>query len=287
MEKYINPLTDFGFKRIFANPKYPEITKIFLNAFLDLESPIVDLELLTNEGDDENLDSRGVIFDILCRDSNNREFVVELQRARQKYFVDRGLFYVCRRLSSQPKRGTIGEDRYKLTPIYWLGIINFNAFEDERYIRKINLKDENCQETDKNINFIYVELKKFKNRNPKSLIEQIIFFLKNEGDFSFQTANLEFNKILNIAQFHNLSSKEIAIYDLDLNRKLAEIDAIETAREIGIEKGIEQGIEIGEERGEKRKQLEIAKNLLDEGFDQNIIIKLTGLTIAEIKSLKD
>jgi|GEM_PF-4914477 hypothetical protein len=44
MERYINPLSDFEFKIIFANPKYPEVTKIFLNAILELPHEIMELK---------------------------------------------------------------------------------------------------------------------------------------------------------------------------------------------------------------------------------------------------
>jgi len=74
MPIFINPLTDFGFKRIFANPKHTNITIAFINSILNLENPA------------ENYELRGVIYDILCKDNLDRKFIVELQRAKQEFW---------------------------------------------------------------------------------------------------------------------------------------------------------------------------------------------------------
>ena len=48
----------------------------------------------------------------------------------------------------------------------------------------------------------------------------------------------------------------------------------------------DEGYENGKQDGEKSKQLEIAKKMLDDGFDIQNIIKYTGLSIDEINDLK-
>ena len=61
---------------------------------------------------------------------------------------------------------------------------------------------------------------------------------------------------------------------------------IEQGIEQGIEKGIEQGMEQGIEQGSKKMQIDIAKNLIRIGLDNNKISESTGLSIKEIESLK-
>jgi predicted transposase/invertase (TIGR01784 family) len=46
----------------------------------------------------------------------------------------------------------------------------------------------------------------------------------------------------------------------------------------GIEKGITQGIEQGIEQGKLLEKQEMAKTMLAEGFDVEMIVKITGLT---------
>ena len=58
-------------------------------------------------------------------------------------------------------------------------------------------------------------------------------------------------------------------------------------REEGKLEGIEQGIVRGLEEGKIEGKLEIAKNLLTKNLDEILIAETTGLTLAEIKKLKN
>ena len=51
----------------------------------------------------------------------------------------------------------------------------------------------------------------------------------------------------------------------------------------GLEQGIEQGIEKGIEQGEYKKALETARKMLTEGFKQDQIIRITGLSPDDLK----
>jgi len=55
----------------------------------------------------------------------------------------------------------------------------------------------------------------------------------------------------------------------------------------GLDDGIEKGIQKGKEKGAREKQIEIAKSMLKENMDIEIIIKITGLTKEEIEKLKE
>ena len=81
-------------------------------------------------------------------------------------------------------------------------------------------------------------------------------------------------QILELAEYYNLSTEEQNVYDIAFNRAWATFDAVETAKN----KGIEQG--------KKARDLEIAKNLLDVLDIETIALK-TGLSPDEILSLKD
>ena len=54
------------------------------------------------------------------------------------------------------------------------------------------------------------------------------------------------------------------------------------AEQLGLEQGLQQGLQ----QGLKEKSLEIAKNMLKDNIDINIITKYTGLDLEEIKSLE-
>jgi len=272
MPIFINPLTDFGFKRIFANPKHTNITIAFINSILNLENPIVEIEFQNLENPAENYELRGVIYDILCKDNLGRQFIVELQRAKQEFFIDRSLFYVCRYLNSQLKKGKtdIPKERFKLLPIYFIGILDFELFNDKDFIRKVNLRDEKCNKIDETLNFTFVEIPKFNIENPQNDMEKMLYFLKNGRNIQKRIfRDSPFDDIFDLAEYYQLNEDEQRFYDTVLNQELAKIDAIETAFE----------------DGKKERDLEIAKGMLKKALDKNLISELTGLSISEIEQI--
>ncbi len=54
---------------------------------------------------------------------------------------------------------------------------------------------------------------------------------------------------------------------------------------IGLKKGLKEGRKEGLQKGAEKKAFAIAKTMLSEGFDIQLISKMTGLTEKEIKSL--
>ena len=92
-DKYIDPFTDFGFKHIFGKEENKELLMSFLNDLLDIEDKIVNIEYRNLEKLGLNVVDRRAIFDVYCTDEKKNNFIVELQRSKQKYFKDRALYY--------------------------------------------------------------------------------------------------------------------------------------------------------------------------------------------------
>ena len=74
--KYVNPFTDFGFKKIFGEEASKPLLIDFLNALLPISGKIVELTFKNTEQlGQTNLD-RKVVYDIYCEnetcDSNNK-----------------------------------------------------------------------------------------------------------------------------------------------------------------------------------------------------------------------
>ena len=58
-------------------------------------------------------------------------------------------------------------------------------------------------------------------------------------------------------------------------------------RDQGYRDGLSQGKAEGISEGKNERNIEIAKNMLNEGIDINIITKCTGLTNEDINALRD
>ena len=163
-ERCISFFTDYGFKRLFGS----EPTKIclidFLNSLLDgKESPIVDLQYRNPENLDPNeLDRKGIL-DFYCFTADGTRFVVELQKAKQKFFKNRALF--CNNFPLQ-EQALKGEWDFKLGKVYTVAILDFDFKEDadhpEKYFYEIKHKET---ETNKGfydkLTFIYLAMRKF------------------------------------------------------------------------------------------------------------------------------
>ncbi|MDD6002301.1 MAG: Rpn family recombination-promoting nuclease/putative transposase, partial [Bacteroidales bacterium] len=96
MPKYINPVTDFGFKRIF---KDEEITRGFLNALLQKYDPATHIKSVTitdGELDEASKAIRRVVYDVHCTTDTGEEFVIEMQNEAQEFFQERIVYYLAR-----------------------------------------------------------------------------------------------------------------------------------------------------------------------------------------------
>ncbi|MEX2564327.1 MAG: PD-(D/E)XK nuclease family transposase [Cyclobacteriaceae bacterium] len=92
-EKYINPFTDYGFKRLFGEEPNKNLLLDFLNVLLkEEEGEIKDLTYLKGEQLGTNEVDRKAIFDLYCENEKGEKFIVELQKTKQSFFKDRTVY---------------------------------------------------------------------------------------------------------------------------------------------------------------------------------------------------
>lgn len=85
--RYINPFTDFGFKKLFGEEPHKELLLDFLNELLkDEQGTIKELTYLKNEKLGVSQLDRKAIFDLYCTNEKGEKFIVELQKNRAKIF---------------------------------------------------------------------------------------------------------------------------------------------------------------------------------------------------------
>ncbi|WP_439242845.1 hypothetical protein [Lonepinella sp. BR2474] len=79
------------------------------------------------------------------------------------------------------------------------------------------------------------------------------------------------------------------MYDVSLKRKWDEYSLLTSAEMRGIrqglQQGLEQGIQQGIEQGRSNTLKENARNMLNRGFDVQLISEVLGLPVDEIKKL--
>ena len=85
-ERYINPYTDFGFKKLFGTELNKDLLISFLNALLHDKPEITDLTYMNTEHLGEGIVDRKAVFDVYCRLADGSRIIVEMQKAEQQYF---------------------------------------------------------------------------------------------------------------------------------------------------------------------------------------------------------
>ncbi len=281
-EKYINPFTDYGFKRLFGEEPNKELLIDFLNELLrDEQGEIVDLTYLNSEQLGRSQDERKSLFDIYCTNEKGDKFIVELQKTKQKFFKDRALYYSTFPIVQQAERG--GDWSFELRPVYTIAILDFTFDDDDgvanKYRYDVKLIEKETQEVfyDK-YTFIYLAMPKF-NKTLDELethFDKWLYAFKHLSKLQEIPKKLRdkiFLKFFEAAEVSHLSRTEYMTYEASLKDYWDRNNELSTSHDTGFEKGIEKGIEI------------VAKNLKQIGMDNIAIAKATGLTIEEIEKL--
>jgi predicted transposase/invertase (TIGR01784 family) len=258
-DRYINPLTDFGFKRLFGTEPNKKLLIDFLNVILPIQHRVKDLTYRNNENLGNTPLDRKAVFDLYCESEKGEKFIVEMQKAKHNYFKERSIYYASFPIQEQAQKG---DWNYKLEPVYTIGILDFVFDEDrnnDNFFHIIELKDQDCQVFYEKLKFIYLELPKF-NKTIDQLnnhFDKWLFLLKHLPDLEEPPIPLQenvFMQLFEVAQIAKFSQTEREAYENSLKYYRDMNSVIETAREEGIQEGKAQGIQEG-------KQLLLQKQL--------------------------
>ena len=305
--KYINPMTDFGFKKIFG---VEEIMKAFLNDLIQPEHPILKVIFLDKEMLPERYEQRGVIYDLLCTTEDGEEFIVEMQNAPQPRFAERAVFYICRKIGQQGHKGKQIDNRdwdFRLHKVYGIYLINFHLRDNQRVkIRTIQLtvKEQDHEVFDDNFNAFVIELpcmEGMKEADCKTNIERWMYNLyimeMTNQPLAFRDVMPVFERVATQAEFNNMSYTEQEQYINALNNYRSNKAAWDYSLQKGLQKGFQQGMEKGLEQGMQKGRMEgkiegarnatliNAKSLKEKNIPVAIIAEALGLSIEEIEKL--
>ena len=303
-EKYIDPFTDFGFKKLFGSEPNKDLLIDFLNQLLPPQHQIQELTYARNEQVGRTAFDRRAIFDLFCTGQNGERFIVEMQRAKQDYFRDRSVFYASFPIQEQAQRG---DWDYKLTPVYLVGILDFVFAEDRdkpEVCHRIQLKDQRNRVFYDKLTFIYLEMPKFTKIEDEleTGFDKWLYVLKHLPDLTDRPARLQervFAHLFEAAELGKFTREEWVSYDesLKVYRDLKNVmdTAIREASEKSKAEGHAEGHAAGHAaghaeglaEGELKKAQDIARQALEEKLPLSLITKLTGLTEEEIATLQD
>ena len=288
-EKYINPYTDFGFKKLFGTEMNKDLLISFLNALFHDEQVVKDVKYFNSEKLGEGYGDRKAIFDVYCENEDGEKFIVEMQKVEQRYFKDRSVFYSTFPIRQQGQHGSDWD--FNLKRVYTVGVLNFvfpdDEYDEECYHHEVKLMDTADKHGDPaaslssspppffdKLTFVYLEMPKFNKTEDQleTMFDKWLFVLRNLSCLLERPAALQervFEKLFRQAEIAKFTPEERQDYE----------------ESVKIYRDLKNSIDTAEWKGGIKKSIEIAKNFKAMGLSNNQIAKGTGLSLEEINSL--
>lgn len=278
VEKYINPFTDYGFKKLFGEEPNKDLLLDFLNELLkDEQGQIKNLTYLKTEHLGTSEIDRKAIFDLYCENEKGEKFIVELQKSKQNFFKDRTVYYSTFPIREQARRA---DWDYELKAVYTIAILDFifdaDKAEPDKFRYDVKLIDIDTFKVfyDK-LTFIYLEMPKF-NKSIDELetrFDKWLFVIRNLNRLDRIPEKLKeqiFEKLFETAEIARFTPEQVRSYE----------DSLKYYRDL------KNSLDTAKEEGKIEGKIEVVKNLLNSGVSIDIISKATGLSLEELKRIQ-
>jgi predicted transposase/invertase (TIGR01784 family) len=281
----ISILSDTMLKAMFQNENRIKYSAKFLSYFIDVEYEDIlnNICLAKNELDKNNENDKGERCDYVALLSDT-SLNIEVNNNSSLEVLERNMEYAHRLYSKKIRRG---EENYQYTQVIQFNLNNF-AFKGNDKIVDIYTvtNDDNIGLSNK---LIFVQIyvpnlrKKWYTKGMKSLSE--------EEKYILALVEMDLDKLNDLGGENIMDEYVKEAEEVSFEGGVGEAYDKEWAlRDQGYRDGLSQGKAEGKiegfSQGKIENKKEIAKNMLNEGIDINIIIKCTGLTNEDINALK-
>lgn len=298
-DRFINPYTDYGFKKLFGTEQNADLLISFLNSLLsDNKDPIVSIAYKNIEHLGEINTMRSSYFDVFCQTESGADFIVEMQNGKQIYFKDRSLYYATIPIQEQGKKGKARD--YHLEDVYLVAILDFvfpgDEYPRDEYFHEIKLMDVKDKHVfyDK-LTLIYLEMPKIEDLEIRldTMRDKWMYALYSLCYTDEQPPELGeeiFRKLFEEARLANFNEQQLFSYQMSLKDlwdsystwKCANQEGLEQGKELGMAEGKELGIAEGKTLGIAEGKRQIARKMLSMGMSKEAVLEATGLTEEEL-----
>ena len=277
MEKFYTCKYDRAFKEVFGKEENKDILKKLLEEILQVE--IERIEYLNLERNVDNVKVKRKHLDLYL-ETNIGKIQVEVNTTNSKYVKPRNMSYLCDIYSHHT---LVGQEYDQDTLIIQINI-NYGQ-QDEKYIREYRLRDESGKEYIKNFIIYEINMEKYMK----------LWYNKNEKELEKSKYIVMLN--LEKEELEKLSKKDKVVikYMKELERvnenpKFREYMSAEEDNK-KIENSLkrewmEEGLKEGIKEGSYKRNIEIAKTMLKDNMDIEIISKYTNLSKEELEKIK-
>jgi predicted transposase/invertase (TIGR01784 family) len=273
---FINPKTDFAFKKIFGSEQSHDILISFLNGILYNGDPIIaDLEILNPYQAPRIRGVKDTYLDVKALLATGQTVIIEMQVLNVEGFEKRILYNAAKAYSIQLGAG----DKYAmLNPVIALTITDFEMFSEfDAVISRFVLKEKEflVDYPSCDLELVFVELPKFQLdlAQLSSLTDKWMYFLQHTRELESIPETMgtvpEIRQAFEVANQANLSRDELD----ELDHQLIFIQDQRGA------------IALATKQSAHKTQITIAQKLLAI-MDDASIAQTTGLSIDEVQRLR-
>ena len=284
--RLFDPKVDYVFKILFGDENDKSMLISLLNAILKGKPTIKDLILNNTDIPKILKDNKSCKLDILATSDEGIKFNIEMQCKKTKDIINRTVYYASKLFTKDLKEN----DDYNNSKVISIWIFGENVTDresaiNEAYMTLQKTNNEDYEILTDHLRIIYLELNKYKitKDNIDDKLTKWVDFLTNPIDLeksTFEDEDIE--KARKKLEFISSDDKERASLEAIKEGLFDQYSSFN----IGKKEGLKEGLDKGLKEGERNKSIEIAKNMLKDNVDINIISKYSGLNIEEINKLK-
>jgi len=277
---FINPKTDYAFKKIFGSSESKDILISFLNAMIyEGNSIIADLEIINPNLPPIVQGLKDTYLDVKAKLTDGTLVIIEMQVLNVQSFGKRVLYNAAKTYAFQLQAG---EGYRMLKPVIALTITDFEMFaHSSNLISRFVYKEVNTNLVypENEIDLVFIELPKFmkEQQQLETLTDKWIYFIKYARSLTSVPEEMdnipEIHKAFDLANQVNLSREELE----DLERREMFVYDQQGA--------ILKANLAGREEGMREKAIAIARQLLPR-LDDATISQITGLSLEDIINLR-
>ena len=317
-QRYVDILTEAGFKAVFGVEKNKDILIGLLNVVLPAGRRVSDLAYSTTEVPGFTLSNKSVRLDLRCTGEDGTRFIVEMQCYRQLNFFRRCVEYAAKVYDAGAARGDGGG--YGIQPVYFVALMNtgvpkFDRSDAgiwrDRFVSEYTFREKISHEVvDETIFLNFVELNRFDKRldDCVDLADKWFYSLKHMGSMEGLPEGLRvevFERLFEACEIAKFTPDEKLEYEHDMMTERDYTNILNTYRAEGLAEGLAEGeakgkaegLAEGEAKGKAEGRLEgkaegltegkteVARAMKTKGLGMDLISELTGLPEDDIRKL--
>ena len=224
VQRYVDLLSNSGFKAVFGDRNNKDVVMSVINMLLPEGKQVEDIEYAPTEHQGQQESNKEFRYDFMCRGIDGSYFIVEVQSNPEEFWFKRCVSYASRVYDRQNRRG----EEYDVPPVYLIGLMGIDILHEnpelwsERYVSEYTFREKLTNESlDDTIFIIFAELRRFRKQLHECVndLEKMLYIIKNCWRLENQPRELQddiFTRIFAACDIPRFDEEKRIQYDKDM-----------------------------------------------------------------------